>query len=255
MSSVHPISCVVIDNEADARETFTMVITRYMDSQLKLVGSCGSMREGIAAINKYKPELLFLSMAMPEENGHTISEYFGHTDVEVIYTIDKDAGAMQGGAPASGDYIVKPVSPADLQLVVKRYELKKSPRAFRAQIENMVINLGMGADVTHKIALPTNNGFQMEQIHQIMYCEADANYTRIHMFNDHILLVSKSLKTVEEMISRDFFFRIHKSYLINLNFLKSYSKDKGYTVTLDNGAVLPVAMRKNEEFVRAITRK
>ena len=255
MPSVNPISCIVIDNEADARETFAMVIARYMEPQLKLVGSCGSMREGIAAINKFKPELLFLNLAMPEENGHSMAEYFGNTDTEVIYTIDKDTEALKDGVPVSGDYIVKPVNPADLQLAVKRYELKKSPRAFRAQIENMVINLGMGADVTHKIALPTNYGFQMEQIHHIMYCEADANYTRIHMFNDHVLLVSKSLKTVEEMISRDFFFRIHKSYLINLNFLKSYSKDKGFSVTLDNGTTLPVAMRKNEEFVRAITRK
>jgi len=232
-----------------------MVIARYMEPKLKLVSSCSTMRDGIAAIYKYKPELLFLNIAMPDEEGHSLTEYFGNTDVEVIYTIEKDAEALPGSLPVSGDYVLKPVNPADLQMVVKRYELKKSPRAFRAQIENMVLNLGMGADVNHKIALPTNYGFQMEQVHNIMYCEADANYTRIHMFNDHILLVSKSLKTVEEMISRDFFFRIHKSYLINLNFLKSYSKDKGFSVTLDNGTVLPVAMRKNEEFVRTITRK
>jgi two-component system LytT family response regulator len=94
----------------------------------------------------------------------------------------------------------------------------------------------------------------MEKVSQIMYCEADDNYTKIHTVRGDFLLVSRALKIIEEMLPPRFFFRIHKSYLINLNFVKSYNRNEGHKVTLENGLELEIATRRNEEFMKALTK-
>ena len=106
-----------------------------------------------------------------------------------------------------------------------------------------------------KIALPTLSGYQMEKINHIIYCEADQNYSKIHLLSGKELMVSKTLKHIEELLPHDSFFRIHKSTLINLNYMDNYSRVDGHKVMMENGITLDVANRRIDEFVKAITYK
>ena len=95
----------------------------------------------------------------------------------------------------------------------------------------------------------------MIHLNDIVYLEAEVNYTLLHAVSGRQLLVARTLKLVEEMLPAEGFFRIHKSYVVNMNYLKSYSKTEGFEITLETGEKLPVAQRKNEEFLRELTKK
>ena len=106
-----------------------------------------------------------------------------------------------------------------------------------------------------KVALPTFTGYKMETINHIIYCQADVNYTRIFTRHDNSILVSKTLKFIEELLPSDCFFRIHKTYLVNMNYITQYIKTGGHRVELENGQILEVAQRRAEEFEQVLTGK
>ena len=104
-----------------------------------------------------------------------------------------------------------------------------------------------------KVAFPIMDGYQMEKLNDIIYCEADSNYTKVHLSDGRVLLVSRTLKDVEELLFSQYFFRIHKSFLVNMNYVKSFSRT-GKDVQLDNTVKLPVSARKHDEFVTVLTK-
>lgn len=252
---MNPISCIVVDDELNARQTFEEIVEQYFYGKLKVVGSFDSVKAAVAAINELRPQIVFLDIEMPGENGFRFFDYFNTYDFEVIFITAHKEHAIKAIKFAALDYLLKPINYIDLLAAIARFEKKQGLQSTQLRIETLLSNLGQGTEVNQKIALPTRNGYQMEKLNNIVYCEADINYTRIHTMTGKMIMVSKTLKLIEEMLSCDFFFRIHKSFLINMNYLKSYSKIDGYEVTLETGHKLPVAMRKNEEFLRALTHK
>ena len=106
-----------------------------------------------------------------------------------------------------------------------------------------------------RIIFPTSYGFQIVKPDNIIYCQADQNYTRVFTSDSKELLISKPLNHIEDLLSVDCFFRIHKSYLVNLNFINAYHKVDGPFVILENGIKLPVATRRNKEFINALTKQ
>ena len=115
--------------------------------------------------------------------------------------------------------------------------------------------LGLWCAVQVEHPLTTSAGrCEKLKISHIIYCEADENYTKIYTIRGDFILVSRTLKVIEEMLPPDYFFRIHKSHLINMNFVKSYNRTDGYKILLENGVELEIATRRNEEFVKALTK-
>ncbi|MBE0648657.1 MAG: response regulator transcription factor [Bacteroidales bacterium] len=248
------ISCLIIDDEKKARETFEMIVHRYLPTKLKVVAMAGSVREGVHAINKYKPNIVFLDIEMPGENGFKLFDYFESITFEIVFLTAHKNYAIDAIRFAAFDYLLKPLDSIDLTRLVSRYEKKEQEQNNNARIQALLTNLNIGADINTKIALPTLSGYQMEKISHIIYCEADENYTKIHTVKGGFILVSRTLKIVEEMLPPEYFFRIHKSYLVNLNFIKSYSRTDGHKILLENGVELEIATRRNEEFVKTLTK-
>jgi two-component system, LytTR family, response regulator len=106
-----------------------------------------------------------------------------------------------------------------------------------------------------KIIFPTSYGFQIVKPENIIYCQADQNYTKVFLVDSKELLISKPLNHIEELLSYDFFYRIHKSFLVNINFINAYNKVDGPSVILENGTKLPVATRRNKEFIDVLTKR
>jgi two-component system LytT family response regulator len=115
--------------------------------------------------------------------------------------------------------------------------------------------MSAGGEEFNKIALPTAEGYELVRVNNIVYCRAEENYTKLITNKNEEITVTKTLKNVENTLPDSMFFRIHKSYLVNLNYIKSYTKLNGYKVTLENGIQLDVATRRNEEFIKALTRQ
>ena len=248
------ISCVIIDDEKKARETFELIVQRYLPEKLKVVALAESVKEGVYAVHKFKPDIVFLDIEMPVENGFKLFDYFDSITFETVFLTAYKSYAIDAIRFAAFDYLLKPLDYMELAAVVDRYEKKKKDENNNARIQTLLSNLNIGADISSKIALPTLTGFQMEKISHIIYCEADENYTKIFTVRGDFVLVSRTLKVVEEMLPPQYFFRIHKSFLVNMNFVKSYNRIDGHKILLENGVELEIATRRNEEFVKALTK-
>jgi len=250
---MNKITCVIIDDERIAREAFQDICERYLNDRLEVKGSAGSVKEGVELIKRYKPEIVFLDIEMPIESGFKLFDYFTQYTFEVIFTTAFKQYAIDAIKYAALDYLLKPIDFIDLREALNRYEKKRSTNTNQVRIETFLSNLSIGADINQKVAFPTMDGYQMEKLNDIMYCEGDVNYTKIHTCDDRLIMVSRTLKEVEELLSCQYFFRTHKSYLVNLNYVKSYSRSENFGIYLDNNQWLPVSTRKNDEFLQVLT--
>jgi two-component system, LytTR family, response regulator len=248
-------TCVIIDDEKNAREALSKIIERYFSSKIKILQLADSVKEGVFAINKLHPDIVFLDIEMPEENGFKLFDYFDIYDFEVIFTTAYKQYAIDAIKFAALDYLLKPINYIDLRDVLVRLEKKNSKNSNTDQIEAFLSNIGTESGNFNKIALPTLEGFQMEKINNIVYCQAEENYCKIFTNRNEAILVAKTLKSIEERLPDELFFRIHKSFLVNMNYIKSYCKTDGYRVKLDNGIELDVATRRNEGFLKALTKR
>ncbi len=247
-------TCIIIDDEKNAREALEKIIQRYFSSQLQIVFMADSVKEGVFAINKYRPDIVFLDIEMPEENGFKLFDYFDIYNFEVIFTTAYKQYAIDAIKFAALDYLLKPINYIDLREVLTRLEKKQHNPSNTAQIEAFLSNLNSDNGNFNKIALPTLDGFQLEKVNNIVYCQAEESYTKIFTNRNEAILVARNLKSIEEMLPEELFFRIHKSHLVNMNYIKSYSKTDGYKIKLDNGTELDVATRRNDEFLKALTK-
>ena len=231
------ISCVIIDDEFNARETLEKIINRYFNDKIHVVFSAESVKEGVDAINRFKPELVFLDVEMPIENGFKLFDYINTISFDVIFTT------------AYAQYAIEAIKYA-----LKRIERKQIYMNNQVRIETLLYNLNNESDSFNKVALPTNTGLRLEKLNNIMYCVADENYTNIFLVKKDKFLVTKTLKSIEEMLPAANFFRIHKSHIVNLNYIKTFNKSEN-TITLDDGTSLDVAMRRTDDFITMLTNK
>ncbi len=246
---------VIIDDEHKSRETLKKIIERYFTNQISVVYLAESVKEGVFAINKYNPRLVFLDIEMPEENGFKLFDYFDYYNFDVVFTTAYKQYAIDAIKCSALDYLLKPINYIDLKEVIKRLEDKEKKLTPQTQIEAFLSNISSATNEFNKIALPTFEGYELEKVNNIIYCQAEENYTKIYTNRNEVIMVAKTLKSIEELLPDSMFFRIHKSYLVNLNYIKSYNKSQGYKVILENGIRLDVATRRNDEFVKALTRK
>jgi two-component system LytT family response regulator len=250
---MNKITCIIIDDERIARETFQDIIKRYLGDRLEVRGLGESVKDGVDLIKKYNPEIVFLDIEMPVESGFKLFDYFTNYTFEVIFTTAFKQYAIDAIKYAALDYLLKPINFIDLRESLNRYEKKKLTNTSQQRIETLITNLTVGVDINQKVAFPTMDGYQMEKLNDIIYCEGDVNYTKVHLYDGRSILVSRTLKEIEELLDCQYFYRIHKSFVVNLNFVKSYSRSEN-GIHLDNNELLPVSTRKNDEFLSVLTK-
>lgn len=246
------LSCVIVDDEKIARETLLNMIKLNLDNQLEVVGMAGSVSTAAEIIQQRNPEIVFLDIEMSGESGFDLFPHFKHIFFEVIFTTAHMEYAIDAIKTAALDYLLKPISHRELKDALLRYRRKKQMQSSQQRIETLINNLSMGIDFNQKVAFPLMNGYQVEKINNIAYCEGDVNYSRVYMSDGRMVMISRTLKEVQKLLSNNCFFRIHKSYIINLNHVKIYSRSER-RVYLDNGRFLPIATRKTDEFLQVLT--
>jgi two-component system LytT family response regulator len=192
---------------------------------------------------------------MPVENGFKLFDYFQQIPFSVIFTTSHHTYAIDAVKVAALDYILKPVNFQSLREAISLYEQRKTRGISPETLEKLLTSMNPLPDSKGKVALPTLSGYQLEKVNSILYCEADQNYTKIFTIRGEQLLVSKPISYIEEILPVDTFYRIHKSFLVNMNFIKSYSRTDGFHIILDDGTKLDVATRRNEDFLKALTHR
>jgi two-component system LytT family response regulator len=248
------IKVVIIDDEINAQIVLKKLFEKYFSNNFFIVDVCNSVTEGVKSINNHTPDLVFLDIQMPGENGFELFKYFKTVNFEVIFTTAYEKFALKAIKCSALDYLLKPIHHLDLANSLKLFETRYHKNSRQQKLTLLLENLNLDDQNSYKIAFPTVDGFELIHSNQILYCKADSNYCLIKKVDEGIVIVTKSLKYVEELMPEKKFKRIHKTYVSNLNYIVRYNKTLK-EVELTNGEKLPVSFRKEEEFVKTILHK
>lgn len=249
------ITAIIIDDEKNAREFLNKLINRYFEKTIFVLQKCDSVKTGVDAIKHHNPDIVFLDIQMPEENGFELFKYFDNINFEIIFTTAYKDYAIDAIRHSALDYLLKPINYIDLVSSIKRFETQRDTFNRQEKISMLLENLSSDNNSFNKIALPTQSGYELLKLNSILYCQSDNNYCKVICVDGKEFLLSKTLKYVEELLASKLFLRIHKSFLVNLNYIKKFDKIDDLKVTLTSGVQLPVSIRKKEHFLNAILNK
>jgi two-component system LytT family response regulator len=245
-----PIKSIIADDETDCIFLLREKISRYCP-EIHIVATATTHSSLIHEISENNPELLFLDIEMQEGN---IFELLNKTDLsacEIIFVTAHEKYAIQAIRFSALDYLLKPIDAEDLKKAVSNAVEKIKSKVKNQQLEVLLHNLNV-QNKDKKIALPSSKGMEFIRIKDIVYCKADNNYTTFFLADKSKIIVSKTIGEYEEILKEYQFIRIHQSHIINLNFLKSYTKGEGGSVVLVDNTELEVSRRKKEEFLQKV---
>ena len=241
---------VIVDDCSTSRITLEKTLNVNFKDKFRVIALCESVDTAIIAIKKFNPELVFLDIEMPAKNGFDLLKEIESIDFEFIFTNTNPEYAIKALQAEALDYLIKPVNTNDLILAIERFEIKFSKKLiFNNYIKPKSNLMPNGDKVLKKIALPTDNGYVFLKINSIMYCEASSNYCRIICNDGKEILLAKTLKNIQQLLPTNLFQRIHKSYLVKLNYIARLERTNSLEIELQNGKKLPVSFRQKKIFL------
>ena len=214
------LKAVIVEDESSSREILRNYLAKYCKT-VDVLGEAASVKEGIKILAQTKPDLVFLDVEMPFGNAFDLLDQLPDRSFETVFVTAYNSYALEALNNHAAYYLMKPINIDELiEAVSYVTEIKEKENILEDRILKSKMNSAEG-----KITLPQQDGFQVLNVSDILYCKADDNYTEIYLENKK-LLVSKTLKYFEEALADYAFARIHKSYLVNVNEVIKYRKGK-----------------------------
>jgi two-component system, LytTR family, response regulator len=247
------IKAIIIDDEQHCIDRLKNLLESEYANSIQLLGEFDSVPKGYNAVKELSPELIFLDVQIHDKTGFDLLREIGKVDFEVIFTTAYDKFAVQAFKFSALDYLLKPVDSDDLKMAMDKFFSKTQKDSSINRLDNLLLNLKSGSGLPQRIIVPTTGGFEIFETAEIVRCESDINYTTIYLKDKQKLVVARTLKEFEEMLSAFNFFRIHNSHLVNLAYIKSYNKGKGGSVVLNDGTVIEVSTRRKEDFLKKLS--
>lgn len=241
---------IIIDDEAKGRFALKEKIKNYCHG-VQVVAEAANGKEGLAAIEMHHPQIIFLDIEMPGMSGFEMLNKLPDKNFHIIFTTAYNQYAIKAIKYAAFDYLLKPIDIEELKEAIEKISELQSNQT-KNQLELLQHNISHPKNQLNKLAIPTMEGLVFYNIQDIVYLEAQSNYTNIYFANQTKMIASKTLKEFEELLPEDIFFRPHHSYIINLGCIKRYIKGDGGQVELQNGAYIDVSRRKKDEFLKII---
>ncbi len=244
------ITAILIDDDQNLRSGMKQLLARYAP-EIKIIGEADSVANGVEVIDHLQPQVVFLDIQMNDGTGFDILEQLalknGKITSHIVFITAHEQYAIKAFRFSALDFLLKPVDPDELQKVIEKIKSIVVKSDDYAHIDLLLENIRKKVDNFKRIALSNSDGMHLFEVSDIIRCESEDNYTKFYIKNNKPILISKTLKEYEELLTDHGFVRIHQSHLINLAFLKSYiKKDGGYVVMADNSN-LPISQRKREQ--------
>lgn len=239
------LKAILIDDEPHCLKTLEWEI-RQFPKDVKILEQCTSGKDGLKAIQNHQPDVVFLDVDMPYMNGFEMLELIPDINFEVIFTTAHDEYAVRAFKFNAVDYLMKPIDEEELSRAIQRVKEKIAVR----QKNKPALEDDPTKQIIRKIALPTFEGLVFVEVDQIIYCQSDNNYSKIFLKQEKDLFISKTLKEMEELLGSYHFFRVHNSYLVNLNEIKNYVKSDGGYLVMRNDDKVRVSRSKKESLLQ-----
>jgi two-component system, LytTR family, response regulator len=243
---------VIIDDEEHMRDSLSKLLQRHCP-QVDVAGEANSVTSGLKVIQSTHPDLVLLDIQMGDGTGFDLLNSLPVIDFKIIFITAFDQFALQAFRFSAVDYLLKPVNPEMLAEAVERAGTLIQEH-YNLQMQALQDNLKNIEHQDKKIILKTTENIYLLALKDIISCESDNNYTSIHTTNAETILVSKTLKEYDTLLTGCGFYRVHKSFLINLAHIRRFEKQDGGYIILTNDLKIPVASRKRDEMLELLER-
>lgn len=246
-----PLNAIIVDDEAPSRRVLEAYLSEYC-SQVKVIAAVGSVQEAVDTIRNLQPQLVFLDIEMPGEDGFQLLNHFDSPDFMIIFVTAYQEYAVKAFRSSAVDYLLKPIEIADLiQSVNKAQQLHELQKNYTQQINTLRSNLNT-QQITRRLALPVSDGYVFINIEDIICLAANGSYTNVFLADKKPMLISKKLYQLIEMISHPDMFKPHRSYFINLNHVTQYTRRDGGQIIMDNELEIPLSTKRRDDFMEAV---
>ncbi len=238
------LNAIIVEDEKTSREILKTYLSKYCPN-ISVLGEAENVDEALVLIRKHQLDVVFLDVEMPFGNAFDLLEKVGDVDFQTIFVTAYNNYAMEALNAHASYYLMKPIAIDELIKAVD-YVTDIAVKENALQDEVLVAKT---KKVDGKITIPQQNGFEVLETQNILYCKADDNYTEIYLKDGKKKLVSKTLKYIEDALSSANFSRVHKSYLVNVDEITKYLKGKGGSVMLSNGKQIMVSASKKSQLL------
>jgi two-component system LytT family response regulator len=242
------LTAAIVDDVAQARATLKEDLAAYCPN-IEIIGEADGVVTGSKLLNKIKPDVVFLDIQLQDGTGFDILEILGDISFQVIFTTASDEFAIKAFKFSAVDYLLKPIDPDELIVAVQ-----KVSKVNNSTQENydLLLNTVKEQSAPKRMALHTLEKIHVTDIADIVRCESNGNYTTFYFKNGQKLLVTKTLKEYDQMLSEYKFARVHQSHLINAQQIKEFVKVDGGYIVMRDGSKIPVSLRKKSVVMKLL---
>lgn len=234
------LTAIIVDDELHGRENLKLIIKTYCP-EVEVIDCAASVVLAIELVKKHHPDVVFLDINMPVLDGFDFLDEFENCEFMTVFVSAHEEFGINAVKVGAVDYLLKPINIKELKLCIKKLlAIKELSDKAKPVLEN------------NKLVIPTSHGFNVLNIDDILRLEADGCYTNLITKDKKSTFVSRTLKDFEESLTKNLFFRIHKSHLINLKYIADYSNLGGNFVKMTDGSKIEVSRRKSSEFMQRI---
>ena len=244
------IRCVIVEDEEMARKVLKSLLAQYCQDVM-VCAEADDIVSGKNMIETFRPDLVFLDIEMPGGSGFKLLTSMEDKDLEVVFITAYEQFAIKAIRHDALDYILKPIDPKELVAAVEKVKEAKYKKTLKKQYDSLLKNLDPEQLVVRKISLSTADKIHLIDVDDIIRCESDNYYTIIFFKDGTSLMVSKTLKEIDQKLEEYDFVRTHKSHLVNMRCIKNFIKDEMMVVMSDDTKV-PVSKRKKEKILEVI---
>ena len=239
-NSYNRLSAVIVDDELHGRENLKKIIENYCH-EIKILGCADCVVEAKELVSVHNPDVVFLDISMPVLDGFDFLDEYDERSFMAVFVTAHDEFGIKAVKAGASDYLLKPINIKELKQTIKKLLMTKNQR----------IKTDPATDID-KIVIPATHGFKVLLVDDIIRLEAEGCYTKIVVKEGKDTIVSRTLKDFEGAIPKEKFFRVHKSCLINIKYIKEYSNTGGNFVIMTNGSKVEISRRKAPDFIQRI---
>lgn len=240
------IRSVIVEDETAAREVLRSYLTKYCP-QIEIVGEAQNSREAIPLLHELQPQLVFLDVEMPFGNAFDVLEACNDLTFETIFVTAFSDYSLKALNRSAAYYLLKPISIEELIVAVNKVHQQILNKDLFNRNKVIVENFREPKAEKQQVILPTMEGFEIVKMEEIIRLKGNGNFTDLYLTNGNKKMACRFLKHFSEMLPLPFI-RVHKSHIVNLNFVKLYNKG-GY-ITLEDGAEVEISPTYKEEFLK-----
>lgn len=239
------IKAIIIDDESHCITTLFHLLNKEC-AEVEIIDTIKDSTTAFNKIQELKPDIIFLDIEMPILNGFDLLAQFSDIDFKVIFTTAYDSYAIKALKLNALDYLLKPIDKQEIRNAIDKY-INNEIYSSKNQITKA--QAYTSNKIAETIAITTTEGLLFIKMSDIIFLEGSSNYSVVHLQDGSKFLVSKTLSVFEEILTQDIFFRAHKSYIINLKFIKKYIRGEGGDIVMSNDTTVSLSRNKKQEFL------